>query len=73
MTYFLLALLACSAAAPTLTPESAARLADEIAASPATADTILSNAGTDPKTFEGFLFTVAEDPDLTRRYLAARR
>lgn len=67
-------LFACATADPGagLTPESAGRLADAIAASPASAATILSDAGTDATTFEAYLFTVAEDAELTRRYLAAR-
>ena len=67
-------LLACATpeAGAGLTPESAGRLADAIAASPTSAATILADAGTDAATFEGYLFTVAEDAELTRRYLAAR-
>lgn len=66
-------LLACGGSPTTLTPESAAALADAIETSPSGADAALEEAGVDAEAFEAYLFTVAEDAELTRRYLAARR
>ena len=63
---------ACSTTAE-LTPESAGALAKEIAANPAGAEDAVEAAGTDAATFEAYLFTVAADADLTRRYLTARQ
>ena len=72
MTMLFTLFLACGSAPTELTPESAGAIADKIAASPGTADAILSDAGTDAAVFEAYLFTVAADADLSRRYLAAR-
>lgn len=73
MALILSLLLACgSTSGGPLTPESAAKIADQIHTSPTTSDAILRDAGTDAPTFEAYLFTVAADADLSRRYLAAR-
>jgi hypothetical protein len=72
MTLLFSMLLACGTTPVTLTPESAGSLADALVASPGTAETILAEAGTDAATFEAYLFTIAEDAELTRRYLSAR-
>jgi hypothetical protein len=72
MTLLMTLMFACSSSTE-LTPQSAAALADQIAASPSTAQTILSDAGTDAKAFEAYLYTVAADAELTKQYLAARK
>jgi hypothetical protein len=73
MTLWITLMLACTPEPAALTPESAAELANRIAASPSTAATVLQEGGTDAKTFEAYMYTVAEDAELTRRYLAARK
>jgi hypothetical protein len=73
MTLWISLLLACTTEAFELTPESAAELANRIAASPSTAEGVLQEAGTDAQAFEAYLYTVAEDVELSRRYLAARK
>lgn len=68
-----LALIAgCGGGTVELTPETAAELADTIARSP-DPQQALDEAGTDASSFEAYLFTLAADAELTRRYLAARR
>jgi hypothetical protein len=64
--------LGCSSSAE-LTPESAAALADEIADDPAGAAAVLADAGTEIDAFETYLYAVAADAELTKRYLAARK
>lgn len=74
MTWFIGLMLACSTSSPTdLTPETAAAIANEIAASPARADEILSSHGTDRDAFEAALFDIAADAAKSKAYVAARR
>ena len=74
MIWFIAGMLACSTSSPTdLTPENAAAIADEIAASPAKAEEILSSHGTDRDAFEEALFDIAADSAKSKAYLAARK
>jgi hypothetical protein len=61
-------------AAPTLDPkvEQAVNVANQIAASPGEADTILANAGLDRESFEKLLYEIARDPELSKSYAIAR-
>lgn len=52
--------------------EKAVTLANDIAATPANADTILEAAGMDRESFEALLYEIAKDPDLSKSYAIAR-
>lgn len=65
-------LWACSSTSPT-SPEGMAALADRIAADPANAESVLSEAGLDRAAFEARLFEIAADEAETDAYLAARK
>jgi hypothetical protein len=60
--------------APSLDPkvEQAVNVANQIAASPGDADTILTNAGLDRESFEKLLYEIARDPELSKSYAIAR-
>lgn len=60
--------------APSLDPkvEQAVNLANQIAANPGDADTILTNAGLDRESFEKLLYEIARDPELSKSYAVAR-
>ena len=60
--------------APPLDPkvQQAVDVANQIAANPNDADTILSNAGLDRDSFEKLLYDIARDPELAKSYAIAR-
>jgi hypothetical protein len=60
--------------APSLDPkvEQAVTVANQIAANPGDADTILTNAGLDREGFEKLLYEIARDPELSKSYAIAR-
>jgi predicted small secreted protein len=60
--------------APPLDPkvEQAVTVANDIAANPGDADTILSKAGLDRESFEKLLYEIARDPELSKSYAIAR-
>jgi hypothetical protein len=60
--------------APSLDPkvEQAVTVANDIAANPGNADTILENAGLDRESFEKLLYEIARDPELSKSYAIAR-
>jgi hypothetical protein len=60
--------------APPLDPkvEQAVTVANQIAAAPGNADTILSDAGLDRESFEKLLYEIARDPELSKSYAVAR-
>jgi hypothetical protein len=60
--------------APALDPkvEQAVTVANMIAADPAAADTILTEAGLDRDSFEAMLYEIARDPELSKSYAIAR-
>ena len=70
---WILILLACGTEASAPTPEGLAQIANEIAASPAKADAVLSTHGVSRDDFEQALFDVAADDAKTRAYLGARK
>jgi hypothetical protein len=62
---------------PTLPPldpkvEQAVTVANQIAANPGNADTILADAGLDREGFEKLLYEIARDPELSKSYAVAR-
>jgi PBP1b-binding outer membrane lipoprotein LpoB len=59
---------------PPLDPkvEQAVTVANQIAASPGNADTILADAGLDRESFEKLLYDIARDPELSKSYAVAR-
>lgn len=59
---------------PPLDPkvEQAVTVANQIAANPGAADTILADAGLDRESFEKLLYEIARDPDLSKSYAVAR-
>lgn len=61
-------------AAPPLDPkvEQAVTVANQIAANPSEADTILAGAGLDREAFEKLLYEIARDPELSKSYAVAR-
>lgn len=61
-------------AAPSLDPkvEQAVNVANQIAANPGDADSILNNAGLDRESFEKLLYEIARDPELSKSYAIAR-
>jgi predicted small secreted protein len=61
-------------AAPPLDPkvEQAVTVANQIAANPGDADSILTNAGLDRESFEKLLYEIARDPELSKSYAIAR-
>lgn len=61
-------------AAPALDPkvEQAVTVANQIAANPSEADTILAGAGLDREAFEKLLYEIARDPELSKSYAVAR-
>jgi type IV secretory pathway VirB10-like protein len=60
--------------APPLDPkvEQAVTVANQIAANPGNADTILADAGLDRESFEKLLYDIARDPELSKSYAVAR-
>jgi hypothetical protein len=62
------------AEAPRLDPkvEQAVTVANQIAADPGAADSILAEAGLDRSTFEDMLYEIARDPELSKSYAIAR-
>jgi hypothetical protein len=60
--------------APSLDPkvEKAVAVANQIAASPEQADSILEEAGLDRDSFEALLYEIAKDPELSKSYAVAR-
>jgi hypothetical protein len=62
------------AEAPSLDPkvEQAVTIANQIAADPSAADTILAEAGLDRGAFEELLYEIARDPELSKSYAIAR-
>lgn len=59
---------------PPLDPkvEQAVNVANQIAANPGSADTILADAGLDRESFEKLLYEIARDPELSKSYAVAR-
>lgn len=59
---------------PPLDPkvEKAVSIANDIAADPAKADSILEQAGMDREAFEKLLYEIARDPELSKSYAIAR-
>jgi type IV secretory pathway VirB10-like protein len=59
---------------PPLDPkvEQAVTVANQIAAAPGNADTILADAGLDRESFEKLLYEIARDPELSKSYAVAR-
>jgi hypothetical protein len=51
----------------------AATIAREIAGAPEQADEILGKHGLDRDKFDAMIFEIAGDPELTRKYMAARK
>lgn len=51
----------------------AAAVAKEISAAPEQADDILGKHGLDRTKFDAIIFEIAGDPELTKKYMAARR
>ncbi len=72
MMSVILMFLACSTEAPS-TPAELAAVADEIVTTPADADAILAKHGLDRATFEAKLYEIAEDANLSKEYLGARK
>src|SRR5689334_16061705 len=52
--------------------QQAVTVANQIAANPGDADTILANAGLDRDSFEKLLYEIARDPELSKSYAVAR-
>lgn len=59
---------------PPLDPkvEQAVTVANQIAANPGKADSILADAGLDREAFEKLLYDIARDPELSKSYAVAR-
>lgn len=53
------------------TPERLAQIGASVEADPASAESILADAGLTPEEFEREVRRVTEDPDLSRRYATA--
>lgn len=52
--------------------EQAVTVANAIAADPASADSILEEAGLDRESFEALLYEIAKDPEMSNSYAVAR-
>lgn len=66
--------LACSSTVTADTsPEGVAAVADAVEADPSHADEALAAAGFDRASFDAALYEIAADPELTDRYLGARK
>ncbi|MBW3565230.1 MAG: hypothetical protein KY459_10935 [Acidobacteria bacterium] len=59
------------ASADAYTPEQLAEIGSAVEADPASAESILADAGLTPEEFEQEVRRVTEDPDLSRRYASA--
>lgn len=59
------------ASADAYTPEQLAEIGSAVEADPASAESILADAGLTPEEFEREVRKVTEDPDLSRRYATA--
>ncbi len=65
--------MACSSGTVALDPETVAALAEAIEEAPDKADEVLAAKGVDRAAFDAALYDIAADPELTKRYLAARQ